>query len=115
MLISFASANTVLQTLTEDKMRGRVMSLFTMAFVGMTPWGNLLSGAASDVLGGGFKGAARTVEIAGGICILAAISFAMKLPSLREIVRPIYKDKGLISSPVVTGLEAATEVVQQEM
>ena len=115
MLISFASANTVLQTLTDDEKRGRVMSLFTMAFVGMTPWGNLLSGIASDALGGGFKGAARTVEIAGSICILAAISFAIKLPSLRKVVRPMYEEKGLISSSVASGLEGATEIVQQEL
>jgi MFS family permease len=114
MLINFASANTVLQTLTDDSMRGRVMSLFTMAFVGMTPWGNLLAGAASDAFGGGFIGASRTVQISGCICILAAISFAIKLPSLRKFVRPIYTERGLIAASVATGLESATEVVQQE-
>jgi MFS family permease len=114
MLINFASANTVLQTLTDDSKRGRVMSLFTMAFVGMTPWGNLLAGTASDAFGGGFTGAARTVQISGVICIIAAISFALKLPSLRKVVRPIYTERGLISASVATGLESATEVVQQE-
>src|SRR5665213_4281343 len=61
MLITFASANTVLQTLTDDEKRGRVMSFFTMAFVGMTPWGNLLAGSTADALGGGFGGASRTL------------------------------------------------------
>ncbi|HSU65285.1 MAG TPA: MFS transporter, partial [Tepidisphaeraceae bacterium] len=111
MLINFASANTVLQTLTEDEKRGRVMSFFTMAFVGMTPWGNLLSGISSDYFGGGIQGASRTIEIAGGICIIAAISFATKLPALRKVVRPIYTDKGIISASVAGGLETATEVV----
>jgi MFS family permease len=114
MLINFASANTVLQTLTTDEKRGRVMSFFTMAFVGMTPWGNLLAGKASDYFGGGFVGASRTVLIAGGICIVAAIAFALQLPRLRKAVRPIYTQKGLISSSVANGLETATEVVQQE-
>ena len=114
MLINFASANTVLQTLTEDAKRGRVMSFFTMAFVGMTPWGNLLAGVSSDYFGGGFHGASRTIQIAGVICIVSAISFAMKLPALRKVVRPIYSEKGIVSTPVATGLETATEVVQQE-
>lgn len=112
MLINFASANTVLQTLTEDEKRGRVMSFFTMAFVGMTPWGNLLAGFSSDALGHDLIGASRTVRIAGAVCILAAISFALKLPALRKIVRPLYDEKGLL--PSASGLETATEVVQQE-
>jgi MFS family permease len=115
MLINFASANTVLQTLTEDEKRGRVMSFFTMAFVGMTPWGNLLAGTSTDALGHGFLGASRTVRIAGVICVLAAIRFAMKLPAMRKIIRPVYEEKGIVPPIVATGLETATEVVQQEM
>ena len=111
MLINFASSNTVMQTLTEDEKRGRVMSFFTMAFVGMTPWGNLLAGVASDAFGGGFPGAARTLQIAGGISLLAALSFALKLPVLRKIVGPIYVQRGLLPTPVATGLQTATEVV----
>lgn len=114
MLITFASANTLLQTLTEDEKRGRVMSFFTMAFVGMTPWGNLLSGTASDALGRGFHGAARTLTVAGAICILAAVSFAFKLPALRKIIRPIYAQKGILPAPVADGLQTAAEVVGQE-
>ena len=88
MLITFASANTVLQTLTDDEKRGRVMSFFTMAFVGMTPWGNLLVGNAADAFishnplpqWAKFDGAATTLRIAGTICMIGAISFAIKLP-----------------------------------
>jgi MFS family permease len=115
MLINFASANTVLQTLTEDEKRGRVMSFFTMAFVGMTPWGNLLAGTSTDWLGHAILGASRTVRIAGVICILAAARFALKLPAMRKIVRPLYAEKGILPPTVATGLETATEVVQQEM
>jgi len=111
MLINFASANTVLQTLVEDEKRGRVMSFFTMAFVGMTPWGNLLAGNASDWFGHGFVGAARTLQIAGAICVVAAISFALKLRGMRQIVRPIYAEKGILPPPqVASGLQTATEV-----
>ena len=114
MLINFASANTLLQTLTDDEKRGRVMSFFTMAFVGMTPWGNLLAGAASDALGGQFIGASRTLQIAGGICVLAALSFFLKLPTLRKWVHPIYVRKGIVPSEVATGLQTATEMVSAQ-
>ena len=119
MLITFASSNTLLQTLTEDEKRGRVMSFFTMAFVGMTPWGNLLAGSAADALVSAnhfplwakFDGAARTLQIAGVICIVGALSFALKLPSIRRAVRPIYEQRGILPRQVATGLQDATEVV----
>lgn len=111
MLVVFASANTLLQTLTEDQKRGRVMSFFTMAFIGMTPWGNLLAGFASDALGGGFAGAARTLQIAAGICIAASLSFALKLPAMRKPVRAVYIEKGILPPEVATGLQTATEMV----
>ena len=119
MLITFASANTVLQTLTDDEKRGRVMSFFTMAFVGMTPWGNLLAGSTADALVSNnpvaawakFDGAASTLRIAGTICIIGAISFAIKLPAMRRLARPVYMEKGILPRAVATGLQDATEVV----
>jgi MFS family permease len=119
MLITFASANTLLQTLTDDEKRGRVMSLFTMAFVGMTPWGNLLAGTSADVLmsknpvgdWAHFDGAARTLEIAGCVCIVGAIAFALKLPVIRRASHPIYVQRGILPREVATGLQDATEVV----
>ena len=111
MLISFASANTLIQTLTEDHMRGRVMSFFTMAFIGMSPWGNLLAGVGAKALGGGVFGAARTLLIAGSLVIVAAVAFAFALPGLRRVVRPIYVRKGILPETVAEGIEAATEVV----
>ena len=118
MLITFASANTLLQTLTEDEKRGRVMSLFTMAFVGMTPWGNLLAGTSADAAGQRQSGAAlggstarRTLQWAGVICVIAALSFALKLPAIRRIIRPIYEQRGIVPPQVAAGLRDATEVV----
>ncbi len=119
MLITFASANTLLQTLTDDEKRGRVMSLFTMAFVGMTPWGNLLAGTSADALMSNnpagawahFDGAARTLEIAGCVCIVGAIAFALKLPAIRRAAHPIYVQRGILPREVATGLQDATEVV----
>lgn len=118
MLIEFASANTILQTLADDDKRGRVMSLFTAAFMGMTPFGNLLAGGLAQGLGStnpahgisSIIGASRTLLIAGSICMLVSVNFARKLPGLRSIVRPIYVRKGIISEEVATAIQTATEV-----
>ncbi len=109
MITNFASANTVLQTLADDEKRGRVMSFFTMAFIGMTPFGNLLCGSLASALGGGVDGAARTVLIMGSICLVASIIFATRLPGLRAIVRPIYIEKGIITQ-VAEGLGATARL-----
>jgi MFS family permease len=115
MITCFASANTILQTLAEDDKRGRVMSFFSMAFVGMTPFGNLLAGFAASHLtpaaGEQFLGAARAVLIAGVICVVAALSYARKLPGLREIIRPIYVKKGILPE-VAEGLQAADQLAE---
>jgi MFS family permease len=113
MITTFASANTILQTLAEDDKRGRVMSFFSMAFVGMTPFGILLSGIAAKRLtppGGDPQiGAARTIIIAGCVSLIAAFSFARKLPAIRKIVRPIYIQKGILPQ-VADGLRVADEM-----
>ena len=109
MITTFASANTILQTLAEDAKRGRVMSFFSMAFVGVTPFGNLMAGLVAAKLGGGVTGASRTLMIAGVLCTLAAVTFLVKLPALRRIVRPLYAEKGLLPE-VVESLRAATDV-----
>ena len=111
MLINFASANTLLQTLVDDDKRGRVMSFFTMAFLGMAPFGNLLAGALASRLGPGAVGASRALMICGGVCLAAAIAFTWILPRLREVVRPIYVQKGILSEEVAAGIESGTDVV----
>jgi MFS family permease len=104
MLAVFASANTLLQTLADDDKRGRVMSFFTVAFLGMSPFGNLLAGFSATHHGGGIEGASQTVMIAGVIVIVAVAFFAAMLPFIRKLVRPIYVQKGIIQE-VATGLE----------
>jgi MFS family permease len=111
MIISFASANTLIQTLTDDEMRGRVMSFFTVAFIGMAPWGNLIAGLGAKVLGGGVLGASRTLTIAGIFVMIAAAVFAVALRGLRRVIRPIYIRKGIIVAPVVEDIDTMAEVV----
>lgn len=107
MLISFAASNTLIQTLTEDRMRGRVMSFFTVAFIGMGPWGNLIAGASARAFGGGVAGASRTLLIAGLLVVAAGLLFGAALPGIRRAVRPIYMEKGIIAAPLKDGLAPA--------
>ncbi|MEG3937645.1 MULTISPECIES: MFS transporter [unclassified Microcoleus] len=91
-IIQFAAGNTFLQTIVEDDKRGRVMSIYTMAFFGVTPFGNLVAGGLANYIG-----SPNTVILGGIICILAAVVFSKQLPALKHLVRPIYQKMGLIS------------------
>jgi MFS family permease len=104
MMILMASANTILQTVVEDDMRGRVMSFYAVAFLGVAPFGSLLAGSLAHRIG-----APHTLLLGGLCCILGSISFAAKLPSLRKIAHPIYVKKGIIPQ-VAEGLQSAAEL-----
>ena len=103
-LTVFASCNTVLQTLTDDDKRGRVMSLFTTCFQGTMPVGSLAAGylGKTEVLG-----APLTVAAGGVLCVIVAVYFGSQLPKLRPMVRPIYEARGILP-PIATGVQAAT-------
>ncbi len=97
-----ASSNTILQTIVEDKKRGRVMSFYSMAFQGMAPFGSLIAGASASRIG-----APYTLMIGGGVCILGAALFASQLPRIRQLVRPIYVRIGVIPE-LARGIHAAS-------
>lgn len=80
-LLQSASSNTIIQTLVRDDMRGRVMSIYIMSFLGMISFGNLFQGMLVSVIG-----APATVAINGVICVVVAIFFAQQLPRLRQMV-----------------------------
>jgi MFS family permease len=113
MITLFASSNTILQTLSDDDKRGRVMSFFALAFVGMSPFGNLLAGglaqrlspAGSDLM----IGASRTLLIEAGVCLLAAVGYTLILPNLRKVIRPIYIKKGILPPADLPPTIAAAE------
>jgi len=92
MMVHLASSNTILQTMVDDDKRGRVMSLFSMAIMGMAPFGSLAGGSLAARIG-----ASYTLIIGGVLCILGSFMFAKKLPLIREMVRPIYIRKGILS------------------
>jgi MFS family permease len=95
MMQGMAASNTIIQTLVPEDRRGRVMSFYTMAFVGMAPFGSLLAGGLAHLLG-----APHTVIITGSVVILGGIWFATRLPAMREIVRPIYQAMGILPTPL---------------
>jgi len=102
MMVQMAASNTILQTIVEEDKRGRVMSFYTMAFMGMTPFGGLLAGTLASRIS-----APHTLLFGGVCCILGAVIFARQLPLLRAKIHPIYIKKGIIPE-VAAGIEAAS-------
>jgi MFS family permease len=102
MMVELASSNTILQTIVPDESRGRVMSYYTMSFVGMAPFGSLLAGSLASRIG-----APATVAISGALCAAGAIWFATRLPELRRLVRPIYIRLGIVPE-LAHGIQAAS-------
>jgi MFS family permease len=91
MMVHMASSNTILQTMVDDDKRGRVMSLYVMAFMGMAPLGSLAGGSLAGAIG-----APYTLAVGGVSCLLGSFIFTKKLPLIREMVRPIYIRKGIL-------------------
>jgi MFS family permease len=91
MMQGMAASNTIIQTIVPEDRRGRVMSYYTMAFVGMAPFGSLLAWAMAHRLG-----APHTVMITGAVVVLGGLWFATRLPALREEIRPIYQAMGIL-------------------
>ena len=92
LMQQMAPSNTILQTIVEDDKRGRVMAFYSMAFLGMAPFGSLLSGSVADRFG-----APRAVILNGLVCLAASVLFARKLPAIRTVIRPIYARMGILS------------------
>jgi MFS family permease len=98
-----AASNTIIQTITEDDKRGRVMSFYTMAIMGTAPFGSLLAGWLAKIAN------TETAIFIGGLsCLIGALAFYRKLPELKKNVRPVYVKMGIIPE-VATGLQTASE------
>ena len=104
LMLATASVNTVLQTLVGEEMRGRVMSLYTMAFMGMMPIGSLIGGALASRIG-----APATVALGGLGCLVLALWFRSRVEPLRVLVLPVYEERGVLPE-VARGLGAVTEL-----
>ena len=100
-MVQLAASNTVIQTIVREEMRGRVMAFYTMAFMGTAPFGSLLAGGLAARVG-----APHTILLGGGVCILGGVAFSHQLPRLRELVVPIYLERGILPE-IAAGLSDA--------
>jgi MFS family permease len=78
VMVQMASSNTLIQAMSPDHLRGRVMAVYSMMFMGMAPFGALFAGVLGEHIG-----APVTVGIGGVVCIVGALIFASRLPALR--------------------------------
>ena len=94
MMVYLASSNTALQAIVDDDKRGRVMSIYTTAFMGITPFGSLFAGVLASV-----AGAPNTLLIGGAFCILGSLFFAKRLSLLEKTVPPVYASPEPVTVP----------------
>jgi len=94
MMVEMASSNTILQTIVDEDKRGRIMSFYTMAFMGTAPLGSLLAGMLANQFG-----AVLTLTCGGLVCLVGSLIFIRQLPLFRQNIRPIYFKKGIL--PVI--------------
>jgi MFS family permease len=99
MMVEMASSNTLIQAMVPNELRGRVMAVYSMMFMGMAPFGALFAGWLA-----GRVGAPQTVAIGGVICVLASSVFSMRLPALRP------EGRQLIVAQEVAGGDPAAEM-----
>jgi MFS family permease len=103
MIIQTASSNTILQTISDEDKRGRVMSFYTIAFIGVSTFGSLLYGGLAGAIG-----APMTVMLGGCFVIAGSLAFSREIPEIKKLVRPIYINKGLIKA-IETGIDEASD------
>jgi uncharacterized protein (DUF697 family) len=92
VILAAASANTILQTIVDDRLRGRVAGFYTLAFLGVAPLGNLAAGALAAQWS-----APATFALNGAGATLAALWFWRKLPEMRAALRVAYQKLGIIA------------------
>ena len=93
-IITLAAMNTVVQTVVPEALRGRVMSFYTVAFLGTSPIGSLIAGTVAERVG-----APTTIAIGGAACLAGGAWFYSTLPRLGELIRPVYAERGLLVVP----------------
>jgi MFS family permease len=98
MMQGMAASNTIIQTIVSEDKRGRVMSYYTMAFMGMAPFGSLLAGTMAHKVG-----APWTVIVNGSAVLLGAAWFMTQLPTVRRAIRPVYREMGIL--PAEEGIQ----------
>jgi MFS family permease len=92
MMLQMSASNTLIQAMVPDRLRGRVMALYSMMFMGMAPIGSLLAGVVAEKIG-----APWTVSIGGVVCLIGAGFFSQRLPTLRGEARELLIAAGMAS------------------
>jgi MFS family permease len=95
MMLQMASSNTILQTIVDDDKRGRIMSIYTMAFIGTAPFGSFMAGSLAKLIG-----APYTVLIGGIACVVGAVIFARRLPALKRMIQSAYVKSSLVQPEI---------------
>ncbi|MFN8240404.1 MAG: MFS transporter [Bacteroidales bacterium] len=103
IMMHTAASNTILQTIVDEDKRGRVMSFYTMAIMGTAPFGSLLAGALAKSIG-----TPMTILAGAMFCLAGAILFYLKLPELKNLVRPVYVRMGIIPE-VASAIQSASD------
>jgi len=103
MMMQTAASNTILQTITDDDKRGRVMGFYSMSIMGTAPFGSLMAGGLAKIIGTPW-----TIFAGGFVTIIGGLFFLRKLPELKAQVRPVYVKMGIIPE-VAEGLQLASE------
>jgi len=107
MMLQMASSNTLIQSMVPDALRGRVMALYSMMFMGMAPFGALFGGALADRMG-----APVAVAVGGVASVLGAIAFGKMLPSFRTEARELILAQGVAGGEPAGGMTARIEAIQ---
>jgi MFS family permease len=102
MMTQMSSSNTLVQAMVPNELRGRVMSLYSMMFMGLAPFGSLLAGMLA-----GYIGPAETIALGGVVCIVGAVVFGMTLPKIK------WQARRMIVSMQMTGGEPASKAAFQ--
>jgi MFS family permease len=106
VMLQMSSSNTLIQVMVPDVLRGRVMAVYSMMFMGMAPVGALLGGALADRLG-----APLTVAIGGFASVLGAWWFAVQLPKIRVEARRLIMAQAMTGGEPAEGM--ATPVAEE--
>jgi MFS family permease len=93
MMLQIATSNTLVQTLVQNEKRGRVMSLYTMAFMGTAPFGSLMAGSIAKHIG-----TPNTLIISGVACIFGGLYYASKIKQIKKITSPVFQNLGFVPS-----------------
>jgi MFS family permease len=98
MMMQFTATNTLIQAMVPDQLRGRVMSIYSMLFLGMSPIGSLVAGWMADRIG-----APITVAIGGLASLVGGLIFARKWPSMRGPARDLVAAQGMMAPSPASG------------